>query len=296
MRLIDWISVKTAITDAWLEKADKKSTDLEELFDRLMAQLGDQPQTWEQLSKAVKDLAHVWQDHNLKQVFMGASFGKCWYCEARVAQRADNAIDHFRPKNRVAEDKTHHGYWWLACKWRNYRFACTFCNSARCTPDTTGGKQDHFPLWNEQKRVHLRSDSLAAEQPLLLDPTSAADMNFLTFDRTGKPVPRFSKEEHLYNHTRAAFSIRYYHLDRSELNNNRRDLMASMEEKLLSAELFARDLGGGNPTAEAAYVQAVAALTECIRPQAEFSSVARAFLSSKRANSCVALQLLEFAL
>ncbi|MFL6390418.1 MAG: hypothetical protein ACJ71U_23280 [Terriglobales bacterium] len=295
MRAIDPIRLQTAIAAAWVQKANEKANELKKLHDRLISSQGDLEETWQQISDAVKALAKdIWQDKQLKEVFMSASFGKCWYCEAKVAQRADNAIDHFRPKNRVAEAKTtHHGYWWLACDWHNYRFACTFCNSARSTPDSTGGKQDHFPLWDETKRVRLPDDLLGGEQPLLLDPLQAADMSYLTFDSTGKPAARHSKEQNPYKYSRAAASIRCYHLDRSELNMDRGNLMASMEEKLRGAEEFARDLGGENPTAETAYKQIVAALAEYIRPDAEFSSATRAFLQSKRGTYSVARELLE---
>jgi len=293
MRGVNPIRLQTAIAAAWLQKAEGKTVELKKLHDRLMSSQGDLERPWKQLSDAVKDLQDIWQDKQLKEVFMMASFGKCWYCEAKVAQRADNAIDHFRPKNRVAEDKDHHGYWWLACEWHNYRFACTFCNSARTTPDSTGGKQDHFPLWDETKRVRLPTGRLGTEQPLLLDPLHAADVSYLTFESTGKPAPRYSKEQDLYKYSRAAASIRCYHLDRSELNKDRRNLIASMEEKLLSAEEFARDLQGENPTAENAYKHTFAALAEYIRPEAEFSSAARAFLRSRRGSSSVACELLD---
>jgi uncharacterized protein (TIGR02646 family) len=297
MRAIDIIRVRTAITEAWLQNASAKTVTLQELHDQITAEHAANQKTWrERMTDAVNRMESVWQDKGLKQALMDSSFGKCWYCEARVAQRADNAIDHFRPKNRVAEDKTHPGYWWLACDWRNYRFACTFCNSARTTRDSAGGKQDHFPLWDELRRVRVPTEPLIGEQPKLLDPANPADISYLAFDRNGKPVPRYSKEQNLYQYERATESIRRYHLDRSELNRNRMELMASIDEKLSSAEQFARDLGGQNPTAEAAYKQAFVALIEFIRPQAEFSLAARVFLASKRGTSIVACELLDISL
>lgn len=297
MRAINMIAVRASLGDGWLQNASDKTAELQRLHEQITEEHAANQTVWRKsLSDAVNSMKDVWQDRGLKQTLMDASFGKCWYCEARVAQRADNAIDHFRPKNRVAEDTTHPGYWWLACDWHNYRFACTFCNSARTTPDSTGGKQDHFPLWDEQRRVRIPGGSLINEQPKLLDPTNPPDLWCLAFDANGKPVPRYSKEQNLYQYDRATESIRRYHLGRKELNKNRRDLMLSIDEKLTSAEEFSRELGGQNPFAEAAYNQLFKALNDFIQPQAEFSSAARVFIASKRGTSSVARQLIDIPL
>jgi hypothetical protein len=72
--------------------------------------------------------------------------------------------------------------------------------------------------------------------------------------------------------------------------------MVSIDEKLSFAEQCARNLGGQNPSAEAAYNLAFATLIEFIRPQAEFSSAALVFLASKRGTSTVARELLDIGL
>jgi len=297
MRAIDTVRVRMAIADAWLANAEEKADGLQKLHEKITEQYyaADQKKWRKNLTDAVNGMQTIWQDKAVKQALMDASYGKCWYCEARVAQRADNAVDHFRPKNRVFEDKTHPGYWWLACDWHNYRFACTFCNSARTTSDSSGGKQDHFPLWDEKRRARGPGERLIDEQPKLLDPTNAADTSYLAFERSGKPVPRYSKEQNLYQCERAMESIRRYHLDRSELNKSRRELMASIEEQLSDAETFARELDGQHPAAEAAYQKLVTALVRLIRPDAEFSSAARVFIGARRGTSSVAREVWEIA-
>ncbi|MEQ9566880.1 MAG: hypothetical protein RLN85_13900, partial [Pseudomonadales bacterium] len=76
-----------------------------------------------------EDLSDVWRC--LKDALAALSDKRCWICEA-PATRSDNAVDHFRPKNRVAEaTKKHAGYKWLAFEVSNFRYACTFCNSKR---------------------------------------------------------------------------------------------------------------------------------------------------------------------
>jgi hypothetical protein len=294
MRAIDIKRVRVQLTAAWLEAAEKRAGELEKKYATRNSQpRASDPNAWhEEMHKEVKRSQKVWQDDGLRATLSAVSHGKCWYCEARITERADNPVDHFRPKNRVAEDKEHPGYWWLACDWRNYRYACTFCNSARLTAETAGGKQDRFPLWDERSRVR-EPGPLSGEQPLLLDPTNAADIPLLTFDRSGKPAARYSKEANEYLHGRATESIAAYHLDRGALVNERQMIMTKMEAELFAAEDFARQLKGANPTAESGYRRAWETLATYIREDAEFSGTARVFLSMKRATSQIANSLLE---
>ena len=66
---------------------------------------------------------------------------KCWYSESQNPG-SNKDVDHFRPKNAVAEDHDHEGYWWLAFSWINYRYSCQWCNQRRvdAVNGTDGGK------------------------------------------------------------------------------------------------------------------------------------------------------------
>jgi len=124
------------------------------------------------------DYGQVWRD--LKDGLAGLLHDKCWYCESPV-DRSDNAVDHFRPKNRVSDAANlHMGYRWLAFDDSNFRYACTYCNSRRKDIEggTAGGKADRFPLLDEARRVYT-SGSVALEQPLLLDPSEMSDWRLL---------------------------------------------------------------------------------------------------------------------
>lgn len=131
--------------------------------------------------KAVfKQYGDVWSD--LKEELRKLSNKKCWYCES-IDARSDNAVDHFRPKGNVkGADPPHGGYWWLAFKCENYRFACTYCNS----PRSGGGKADNFPLVDENKRARKNTDYIDDEDPLLLDPTNPLDPPLLAFGDDGR--------------------------------------------------------------------------------------------------------------
>lgn len=163
--------------------------------------------------------ANLW--HELKD-YLAALLPdkKCWYCET-PADRSDNAVDHFRPKGRVSDAASHHeGYRWLAFDWRNYRYACTFCNSRRkdVVNGTAGGKADRFPLLDETKRLY-GPGLLRQEKPALLDPCNLHDWELLGCKReSGKPC---ATSDDATKKQRADISIEIYHLDYQPTCNRR---------------------------------------------------------------------------
>jgi uncharacterized protein (TIGR02646 family) len=242
-------------------------------------------------AKAVNAHDALWQ--NLKELLRSASYGKCWYCESKD-DRSDNAVDHFRPKNRVAEctDPGHRGYWWLAFDWRNYRFSCTLCNSHRKSPEGAGGKQDHFPLWREEKRAKSPDDLLDYEQPMLLDPTCAKDVREITFDDDGRAVPKRTKEENRYSFERASRTIETYHLNHYLIVERRAELMRKIRQYLNDADKFFKKQDGGDISAEAAFECRLADIYNAANEEAEYSAAVRATVGSKRATCTVADELL----
>lgn len=169
---------------------------------------------------------------------------KCWYCESQV-DRADNAVDHFRPKNRVSDaSATHRGYRWLAFRHTNYRYSCTFCNSRRkdVDHDTAGGKADRFPLLDEAKRVFVEGP-LDEERPLLLDPCELHDWELLGCKReNGQPC---ATSEDATKRRRAEVSIDVYHLHYEPTCKRRHatavQLLADVEEAKRNFERASTD-------------------------------------------------------
>ncbi|MBV8047735.1 MAG: hypothetical protein JO171_11310 [Paludibacterium sp.] len=301
MRLIRRDDVRNQLSEKWIQDALVRTNELHKAYEDTAPQRAQDPRVWrEAWSRLVNGAAPFWQDQELKNVFNEVSHGKCWYCEADVTQRADVTIDHFRPKNGVHEDKSHCGYWWLACDWKNYRYACTYCNSRRRANTgagaTTGGKQDQFPLEDETRRARPPRLSIDEEFPLLLDPMNPADVALLTFDRTGNPVPAAAKDQDPIGYQRAATSIEVFHLHRGEFNKRRKEIMTKMERHLEEAERRARSLGGRDTQAaekRRAFDEALRNLVDFIRSEAEFSAAARAYLSSMRGSSNVARMVLD---
>lgn len=164
------------------------------------------------------DYASVWRE--LKNGLADLLHDKCWYCES-VVDRSDNAVDHFRPKNRVSDAANPHaGYRWLAFDISNFRYACTYCNSRRKDVEggTAGGKADRFPLLNEAQRVY-NAGPTRQERPTLLDPCNPTDWQLLGCrQENGKPCAATLEP---VAKQRAEVSIEVYHLDYGPTCNRR---------------------------------------------------------------------------
>lgn len=178
------------LPDSWLARAQEATAKVKN---------GDDP----------NDYAHLWRE--LKDCLADLLKDKCWYCESPI-DRSDNAVDHFRPKNKVSDAKRlHKGYRWLAFNHKNYRYACTFCNSLRkdVQRKKRGGKADRFPLLNEEDRLYDEGP-LHLERPALLDPCSLNDWELIGCQQeNGKPCATSPEP---IERQRAEISIEIYHL------------------------------------------------------------------------------------
>lgn len=190
MRYID--IEELVLPDGWLDKAAAAAA---------AVNAGADPEDYSKVWRELKDaLADLFPDK------------KCWYCESTV-DRADNAVDHFRPKGRVSDAAhPHSGYRWLSFEPKNYRYACTFCNSRRkdVLNGTAGGKADRFPLIKENDRLYSPGP-LNKEKPILLDPCNFDDCELLGCKQeNGKPCTTSNEP---VAKKRAEESISIYHLD-----------------------------------------------------------------------------------
>lgn len=230
----------------------------------------------------------IWSD--LKEDFRQLSYGKCWYCEVHTdGMRGD--MDHHRPKGKVTENPDHPGYWWLAFKWRNFRFSCERCNSQGTDPVTkiVGGKQNYFPLvgGNESRRIWDECDyeDLLKEDPLLLDPTEPDDPQLLTFQPDGRPGPASNDEESV-DYLRAKKSIEVYHLYHSVSSRRRRKIYYRVRDLVEKYQTYQSLLKNdrGNLAARVGMKQVLTNLREMIEPEAEYSSAAKAYLDMHSKN------------
>jgi hypothetical protein len=229
--------------------------------------------------------SEIWR--KLKPHLAGVLNQKCWYCESRNV-RADNAVDHYRPKNRVAEAPTHGGYWWRAYDWENYRFSCQYCNSRRIDKqhETDGGKHDHFPLFDEGRRANQESDE-ENEQPLLLDPCSKGDSEFLWFDENGmpQPNPNICGDATTYPSKQVEQSIHLYHLDHYLLVEGRVGIYRAVQQKLDQADRMLIKIHRGDMTAKTSFSTLIDELKAMSQRSEPYSATVKCALMSMRASS-----------
>jgi uncharacterized protein (TIGR02646 family) len=233
----------------------------------------------------------LWRE--LKPILSCVSHNKCWYCETRDI-RSDNAVDHYRPKSSIAECKDHTGYWWLAFQWVNYRFCCAFCNShgSEATRGSAGGKHDHFPIWDDTKRVWDRNGNLDDELPMLLDPTWESDPGLLWFDLDGRAVPHPAcGDEHSYLYQRADQSIQLYHLNQAAIQEKRLALCQLIIRLIRKSDRLFLKYEQADATAREALAGTIALLQSTLRDDAEYSETARAMLMNLRGSKVAGLVL-----
>lgn len=245
----------------------------------------------EERSRVINKNQAVWKD--LKEKLRTLSHEKCWYCES-IDPRSDNAVDHYRPKGNVkGSAPPHDGYWWLAFDWRNYRFSCTFCNSLRTSATTSGGKQDYFPLWNEQDRARSDQDDLDDELPLLLDPTNVIDVPLIAFADDGSVGPAVDKKEKK-EHSMGAKTIKHYHLNHPHLTERRAETLRVVrtwvEEADKQLARHAKDTAGFSRNTAKSRLQDI---MRAVSPKATYSTAVKHLLAALATRSDAARSVLK---
>ncbi len=232
----------------------------------------------------IADNEELWR--SIKSVLAGVGYHKCWYCETAEI-RSDNAVDHFRPKGKVS-GTGHGGYWWLAFDVKNYRFACTFCNSRRHGDGgTTGGKADHFPLVAGSQRADSPLVSISVEIPMLLDPCDYFDTTAVWFDETGqvKVNPEAEAiEENVPD--RVSRSRDLYHLDHVRLIEARKRIFLDVLEMCDQADgALLLYKSTQDATARTVFHDSINALKRMRREDAPYSAVAKCAVRGYRSSS-----------
>jgi hypothetical protein len=214
----------------------------------------------------------IWQ--TLKTRLAALRKGKCWYSES-LNPTSDKDVDHFRPKNRVEEDATHEGYWWLAFSVPNFRYSSQWCNQRRVdgVHGTSGGKSDHFPLRAHGIRARQEGDDLDLEDPELLDPIDPDDWKLLTFLPDGYPTP--AKPVGTAEHRRAATSIEVYHLHCKPLVNGRVAVAGTIQRIVQDLETLRSKID--DPKMRKLYKGRQKDLLRAIDDDSEYSAAALAY-------------------
>lgn len=268
MRYVPTNRLRQVITPAWEEKA-------REAYEKAKAAT-----TERERAEIINSCSDVWG--SLKEALKEVANNKCWYCESS-AHRMFGDVDHFRPKNQIKPyppDPTSPllpGYWWLAFCWRNYRYSCERCNRPR--------KGSRFPLLDLTKRICNECDyeDLLAEEPVLLDPTDPDDPALLTFDRNGKALPAYDKEECPDEYQRASISILLYDLNHQGLVDQRRyEICVKVRELVRRVDWNSARLrkDKSDIAARSAVKEATTELKNMAHESAQYSATAQAVLKS----------------
>jgi hypothetical protein len=232
-------------------------------------------------ARIIEDNQNRWTA--LRGAFEAASFDKCWYTECK-SPGADNDVDHFRPKGRVREDRTHPGYYWLAFDWRNMRLSCQRANRPRIAPGAliAGGKSTHFPLLATGVRARAPGDDLTREHPALLDPADPGDPVLLTFRPNGEIDLSPDFRGVAVAEAKLNASLLGLHLNWPKFVEGRLTLYNLVERTVERGRREAPVDFHGWPTASEAFKDAIRDLRRFMDPRSEYSAAARVYVETFR--------------
>ena len=198
----------------------------------------------------------IYAHDSVKSTLLEAQRCKCCYCESKFQATSPGAVEHFRPKGAVQQERgekeEYPGYYWLAYRWKNLLVTCTSCNTS---------KGALFPLSDPEARARSHRDDLNAECPLPVDPASEEPRKHIRFRGSAiEPLTERGRE-----------TIKVLRLNRDALEEERREKLEILDTLRQSERL------GGKVDRERTR-QAQNLLERAVLPDAEYSSMARCFL------------------
>jgi uncharacterized protein (TIGR02646 family) len=202
----------------------------------------------------------LYGSRSVKQALIGAQHGKCAFCEAKIRHIDHGDVEHLRPKGgfrQSAEDELQQpGYFWLAYAWDNLFLACSLCNQSF--------KRNLFPLVNPARRARSHLDDLAAEEPLLIDPSKDDPATLIGFrQEVAFPID---------DQPRARISIEILGLNRVELAEHRLDRLRKIR---VLRDLVHRFANNTDETTQQLLEEAREILEDATKSNAEYANMAR---------------------
>lgn len=247
------------VDEAWLSKANE-----------LLQEMLDAPDD-DARKQIIKDNKQFWG--KLKDWLLSLSHQKCWFSEAKDCFNYWE-VEHFRPKMSAKDrDGTENKdcYWWLAFDWANFRICGDVGNKTKGT---------FFPLRAGSTRIKPLGDE-RLEEPLLLDPADPDDPKLISFNFEGKaiPAPEITDSWEL---DRAEYSVERYNLNNYPILVDQRKLVWNECWTLIQQYLAELESASktNSPIARQQSKEKMRSIRAMIRPEKEFSSVARACVMS----------------
>ena len=209
----------------------------------------------------------------MKQELLQAQHEKCCYCETIFQATYPGAVEHFRPKGAVRQErgqrKQYPGYYWLAYDWNNLLVSCHDCNTAKGTL---------FPLVDDGARARSHYDDVDAECPFFIDPSREDPRLHIRF-RGAAVEPLTCKGRS----TIPGLDLRRWHLREARMKelNRLRCLRDSVQirgelEDILAPDEFEK----GKKVLDKAVLKWKREIDESMLPTAEYSAMARDFLEA----------------
>ncbi len=159
----------------------------------------------------------IYGDDTVKKQLIEDQNGKCCFCESKFLATSYGDVEHFRPKHAYKKGRKliYPAYYWLAYDWNNLMFSCEKCNRTF--------KKNEFPLLDEATRVknHTEAANLPNEKHVLINPITENPESFIKFNQH-IPIA-------INDNERGKKSIKIYGLDRTELNQDRREYLNFMK-------------------------------------------------------------------
>lgn len=253
--------------------------------------------------KLLGDDFRAYRHPDVREALREMSFGKCVYCESKIAGSQDTDVEHYRPKKGVTEaDKAgiaHEGYWWLAMVWENLVLSCMHCNQMRSTlviipddleteeefreflmraPESRAGKKNAFPtqgnVW-----VTTPDGDLSDEKPLILNPvddTPEDHLEWVLFKGASTVRARNNSPEGEATRSILGLNRRWLEEDRRihllEMREDRNDIIAAINNWIEVEDEDARR------RFKATADRAIARLMEKKKPHRPFAGMASAFV------------------
>ena len=146
------------------------------------------PKAYQSGEKKFSIVKSIYGTPAIKRKLLEAQHKKCCYCETKFLASDHGAVEHFRPKGSVRQDRNSivekPGYYWLGYIWSNLLVSCSQCN--------TSHKNVLFPLHNPRRRARNHNDTIEDEEPMLVDPGSEDPRDHICFrgDAPVAPTPR----------------------------------------------------------------------------------------------------------
>lgn len=241
--------------------------------------------------------------------------GKCAYCESSYRAVDSRDVEHFRPKGKVKEAPVGNlGYWWLAANWNNLLPSCPPCNQRRKQvqftlgmtleelekalqnkPKDGSGKTNSFPLAGANW-ITSEARSLAAEDPLLINPCDREPADYLDWTFDWDPAEKLWDADPIYPFVvpkqlaggqvdpHGETSTAIYGLNRSGLFRGRMERIQEINLHCQTIVDVMMDLGEAGLTAERKeklkkrLVQYKKKLYSFCQPGREFSQMATEFV------------------